>query len=213
VHDWATNHGYRFANPGLRGDDDNGTDDHPVTTINWYDALAWCNALSEYCGFSPVYFDGNTVYTDSHTPPLWLTQVTDAAAPGYRLPDVYEWEYASRRKPNGSLTGGDRPAGYEGPHLDPENAGSTLAAWGPFAWYDGNASGTAVRGTRSPTGSGLYDLSGNVQEWCHGDEAPLLRGGAWSAAAAWLCTAARMTNALPGLAHEGFGFRVVRRTP
>jgi len=48
VYIWATSNGYNFANPGRKGDGEGDTDQHPVTEINWRDAMVWCNALTEY---------------------------------------------------------------------------------------------------------------------------------------------------------------------
>ncbi|MBN1448324.1 MAG: formylglycine-generating enzyme family protein [Bacteroidetes bacterium] len=110
----------------------------PVEKVTWYDALRFCNALSTRDGFQPVYtdIDGN------------LT--ADFSADGYRLPTEAEWEYACR-------------AGTTTPYY----TGSTKADLDRCAWYSGNA-GDAPRdrGLKEANSFGLYDMHGNVYEWC-----------------------------------------------
>ncbi len=131
VYNWATSNGYTFANAGRQGGDaDNcagaavGTDQHPVTCINWRDAMVWANALTEYYNYmnntslEPVYyFDAgytspvrDVVDDDSHTTELggdYTSAVNPnpggfddpyvkATATGFRLPTAVEWEMAAR---------------------------------------------------------------------------------------------------------------------
>jgi len=121
-------------------------DNYPVIDISWYGAAAFCNYLSEREGLTPVY-DLN------HWTANW-------SANGYRLPTEAEWEYASR--------GGSRSAHYR-------YAGSNDV--GAVAWYwdnsyaSGNSNlykgrGTLPVGSKQPNELGLYDMSGNVYEWC-----------------------------------------------
>ena len=119
-------------------------DDCPVEMVYWYDAVDYCNALSAVEGLEPAYeVDGTDV--------SW-----DQAANGYRLPTETEWEYACRA--------GSKTAFYNGGITDVECADPNLDQIG---WYCGNAAGRPHEVTSLlPNAWGLYDMSGNVYEWC-----------------------------------------------
>jgi formylglycine-generating enzyme required for sulfatase activity len=111
---------------------------------SWYDAVAYCNWLSERVGFTPCY-SGEGIHT-----------VCDFEADGYRLPTEAEWEYAAR--------GGQRSQRYM-------YAGSNVYAGSndpeTVAWHVGNSGEqTYPVGQKQPNELGLYDMSGNVGEWC-----------------------------------------------
>nr|MDA3900145.1 SUMF1/EgtB/PvdO family nonheme iron enzyme [Spirochaetota bacterium] len=117
---WATTTGgYTFANAGVQGDSGAGTNQHPVTTINWRDSMVWCNALTEYynanngtdADLDCVYYtdSGSTTpiraATDSTTITWDLGSVysgtedepyVKSTAKGFRLPGSMEWECAAR---------------------------------------------------------------------------------------------------------------------
>jgi formylglycine-generating enzyme required for sulfatase activity len=117
-------------------------DDHPIYYVSWYEAVDYCNRLSTAGGLNPAY----TINKD--TDPWTVT--CDFTAPGYRLPTEAEWEYAAR----GGNTGESYT--YSGSDILDE-----------VAWYSGT-SGTnthPVKG-KDHNGLGLYDMSGNVNEWC-----------------------------------------------
>lgn len=118
--------------------DDTGREIHPVSYVDWYDAVAYCNWLSNKVGLTPCYLEKGK-----------LTEC-DFFANGYRLPTEAEWEYAAR--------GGHKNQGfiYSGSN-DPDDVG----------WHAGNSGGEAHPvGQLKPNELGIYDMSGNRWEWC-----------------------------------------------
>ncbi len=128
-----------------------GGDDHPVTGVSWYDAVAFCNRLSELEGQPPCYeIDGRKV--------AWIDD-----AGGYRLPTEAEWEYACRA---GSTT--------------PWSFGDDGRELGRYAWFEDNSDSEAHPvATLEPNPWDLCDLHGNVWEWCWNPYAPY-GGRVWS---------------------------------
>jgi sulfatase modifying factor 1 len=110
----------------------------PVSGVDWYDAVAYCNWLSEKEGLTPCYDVKGR-----------LTQC-DFSVNGYRLPTEAEWEYAAR--------GGPKSQGYE--YAGSDNVDTV-------GWYEGNSGGqTHPVGQKQPNELGLYDMTGNMWEWC-----------------------------------------------
>jgi formylglycine-generating enzyme required for sulfatase activity len=160
-----------------------GTND-PVMYVNWYQALVFCNDLSIKEGLTPVYAITNTNGVLSPTPSSWGAIPTsdnatwDAvtanwSANGYRLPTEMEWMWAAMGATNdarnGDIVGGVNTGGYTKGY-----AGSTEVAGGQvnitnYA-YTQNSSGppssTEAVGLLKPNELGLYDMSGNVWQWC-----------------------------------------------
>jgi formylglycine-generating enzyme required for sulfatase activity len=156
---YAVANGYSFLNDGSG----EGAF-HPVHTVNWYDCVKWCNARSEKEGLARVYYTDAgfaTVFkTGEGTPPFANWTVN-----GFRLPTEAEWEKAAR----GTLVGKNYPwgdtlgrgdANYFSSRdpFDSRGIGTT-----PVGFYDGAQVPVGVNRANS---YGLYDMAGNVFEWC-----------------------------------------------
>jgi len=169
----------------------------PVENISWYDAIEYCNRLSQREGLTPVYTIDNTEKTVT-----W-----DRNANGYRLPTEAEWEYACRA---GTTT--------------PFNTGNQITS--SQARFRG--SNTATVGSFKPNAWGLYDMHGNVSEWCwdwFGNYSSGLqtdpvgassgakrvqRGGSWDNASGEYLRSAFRSSSAPDFCSQYDGFRIVR---
>ncbi|KAA0259649.1 MAG: hypothetical protein EDM75_08215 [Chlorobiota bacterium] len=158
----------------------------PVEEVSWYDAVEFCNKLSEKEGLQKAYSgSGDNIKCDF-------------SANGYRLPTEAEWEYAAR--------GGNQSKGYE------YSGSSDLDDVGWY--YDNSGRETKEVGRKQPNELGLYDMSGNVWEWCwdiYSDSGSnrVKRGGSWLDYADD-CRVADRGNDDPDSRGDINGFRLVR---
>ena len=169
--------------------------------MTWYDAVEYCNALSEQEGLTPCYNLSD-----------WSC---DFSADGYRLPTEAEWEYAAR----GGMNWEDNYR-YSG----------TTDNLGDYAWYYSNSGGqTHEVGTKGPNQLGINDMTGNVWEWCNdwysssyygsspsnnptgpdSGSPRVERGGSWNGNASY-CRVANRFYLNPGFSYYYIGFRVLR---
>ena len=175
----------------------------PVEKVSWYDAVVFCNELSKKCGLTPVYaVDGETdVEKWSYAPhkgnEIIGTVSQNENASGYRLPTVEEWRYVAKGGQEFKYSGSDK--------LD------------EVGWYYNNSeSKTHPVAQKAHNGYGLYDMSGNVYEWCGGPYPNYSRsryccGGSWYSSADY-CEVGDKREADANNSSSSFGFRIVRST-
>ena len=188
----------------------------PVECVNWYHAIAFCNKLSKACNLEPCYtvtgvdFDALTfddIPTSNNS--NWNNAVCDWSKKGFRLPTEAEWEWAAM---------GGKDYKWSGTNVESELK--------DYAWYGGDKTHEVKK--KQSNGYGLYDMSGNVWEWCWDRYGTLLnplpedysgaasgsyrvdRGGSWYFNAGYAARAYR-GNSLPGYRLSDLGLRVVSR--
>jgi formylglycine-generating enzyme required for sulfatase activity len=218
VQEWAGGQGYSFQNPKA-GAPAEARKNRPVTRISWRDAVVWCNAYSEKDGLEPVYLSGGSVLRDSRNANAAACDAAqmDATANGYRLPTEAEREYAARGGDAGKPDWMYTYAGSDDPDA--------------VSWHHGNSPYQVKDvGGKAANRLGIYDLSGNVQEWgwdwmhyavkITAETPPegesysaqfnqkLMTGGGVGSNLTYSCVAKRWSY-IPGYADNYIGFRVV----
>jgi formylglycine-generating enzyme required for sulfatase activity len=193
----------------------------PVETVRWYHAIAFCNRLSILEGLTPVYSIDAISNTDAdawlHTAvptsnnATWNVVTANWTANGYRLPTDAQWEFAAR--------GGNESEGYT--YSGSNNADEVAWHW------ENSGSKTREVGKKLPNELGIYDMSGNVWEWCWDwwgnypssavtdytgvatGSSRVRRGGSWSSTAAVAQSVSR-SFIIPDYRHDYLGFRLLR---
>jgi len=198
-------------NFGCRDSDSNNDGDNPVVCMRWYAAVEYANWLSEKRGLPAAYEVDSLEYIA-----FAFNQPFNQQSKGYRLPTEAEWEYAAR--------GGPKSADFI-------YSGSNDL--GEVGWYEGNSDSSYLQrrthkvGTLKANELGIYDMSGNVWEWCwdwydgYEEQAQVnpigpekgykrvLRGGSWNISNS-NCPVANRFSTTPYNYYSNYGFRMTQ---
>ncbi|MCL2764780.1 MAG: formylglycine-generating enzyme family protein [Treponema sp.] len=216
------------GNPPLSGDTQGR---RPVEMVNWYHAIAFCNRLSLLEGLTPVYSIEGIDNTDEDawlhsavptvTNAIWNAVTADWDASGYRLPTEAQWEYACRAGTTTAFNWGTNQITSDQANFF---ASGDLYNGSPLGVYRG---ATTEVGRFTANAWGLYDMHGNVREWCWdwygtypsgsvsdpegavSGSLRVIRGGSWSHYGRFLRSASRIFDN-PWVRYVDVGFRLVR---
>ena len=191
----------------------------PVETVSWYEAVAYCNALSTNKGLTQCYACTSSGKNVTCKETAATTGKGIYTSKGYRLPTEAEWEYAYRAGTTTAFySGGITSCQSKDPNAD------------KIGWYQKNSGKTVHPASqKTPNAWGLYDMAGNVEEWCHdgyqknlGSSAQtdpvgsgkyrVLRGGSWDYPSNYLRAAKRHDHS-PTNRNSVIGFRCSRTLP
>lgn len=241
------------GNDGIDGALPTSESHEPVTNINWRDAIIWCNALSEISNLNPVYYSdenlSNPLKVSTNNQSVNTTQGSEDApyvnneSNGYRLPTEGEWQYASSYIDGSNWTSSNIASGSTEPYTniadaDPVNgrgdgkdANDQVAIYGSYwdgsTWTATGVTKTEIVGSKQSNHLGIFDMSGNVYEWCWDNFSTysstnkinytgpssgnykIKRGGSWYDQDNYLCTGARVYEN-PYRTNYGQGFRLAR---